>query len=218
MNRLLAVLTVGLVAGTAVADIPPPPPPKGKKYVSVNNEVVLGKDVAGYVFVQQVSAGPGAPKFTYEKIELTAGKAKAMPAGGRRTYVSLFAVPHEAAKEFKADADLFDALGANKVKGAHRVGFASTATVADTVKGESVKRTVTITAIDAKGIKTTVEGEGAEKPADRPGKNENPSEEDDPDAPTTHAPRGGTWVAGVAAALAVTLGGFWLAGRTRRKG
>lgn len=224
MNRLLALLTVGALALPALADIPPPPPPKGKKYVSVSAEVVLAKGVTGYTFVQQVGTGPGRPMFTHEKLELTAGKAKAMPAGGRRTYVSLYAVPQDVAKEFKTDAELFEALGANKAKGAFRLGFPGTATVSDTIKGDSVKWTYTITAIDAKtGIKTKVEGEGYEEPkggAKKDGaKKDSPEDEseDEEDAPTATAPRGGTWIAGLAAFAALTLGGLWIAGRGRRK-
>jgi hypothetical protein len=205
MSRLLlAILAVGLVAEVAVADVPPPPPPKGKKYVSVTSEVVLGKEVTGYVFVQQVGTGFGRPMYTYSKVELSAEKALALPAGGRRTFVSLVAVPQDAAKEFKTDAELFDAVGANKVKGAHRVGFSSTATVSETVKGDSVKWKYTITGIDDKGVKTKVEGDGYEPPADKPKKDKAP-------APT------GTVVAGIAAFAALLLGGFWLAGRARRK-
>jgi hypothetical protein len=224
MKRFLALLTVVVVAGAAVADVPPPPPPKGKKYVSVSAEVVLGKDVTGYVFVQQVGTGLGRPMFTHEKLELTEGKAKAMAAGGRRTYVSLFAVPQDTAKEFKTDAELFEALGANKVKSAHRIGFPGTATVSDTIKGDSVKWTYTITAIDTKtGIKTKVEGEGYEAPKDGTKKDapktgeKKDSPEDEEDAPTTTAPRGGMWIAGLAAFAALTLGGLWIAGRGRRK-
>ncbi len=206
MNRFLALLTVGLIAGVATADAAPPPPPKGMKYVSVSNEVVLGKDVTGYVFVQQVGTRPGTPKFTYSKVELTTQKPVAMAASGRRTFVTLIAVPQDAAKEFKTDADLFAALEANKVKGAHPLDFASTATVPDTVKGDSVKWTHTVTAIDPKGgIKTKVEGEGAEQATEKPGKKNKPP-----------AP-GVSWMAGGATALAVLLGGFWLASRARRK-
>lgn len=206
MKKLLPALVAALlVASAATADVPPPPPPKGKKYVSVTSEVVLGKDVTGYVFVQQVGTGFGAPKFTSEKVELTEGKAKAMPAGGRRTFVTLFAVPQDVAKEFKTDDELFDALKTNKLKGALPLTFPGTATVSDKVKGESVKWTYTITALDAKtGIKTKVEGEGYEEPA------ANPKKEKPPTQPSL-------FVAGGAVALAIALGGFWLAGRARRK-
>lgn len=201
MNKLLTAFVVALlVASVATADIPPPPPPKGKKYVNVSSEVVLGKDVTGYVFVTQVNTFPGAPKPTFAKVELTAAKAVAMPPGGRRTSVNLIAVPQDAAKAFKTDDELFDALGANKVKGTHRVGFGGTATVSDTIKGDSVKWTYTVTAIDDKGMKTKVEGDGYEVPK----KGKEP------------APPGASWVAGGAAALAVTLGGLWLVGRGRR--
>lgn len=219
MNRLLAALTVGLIAGVAVADIPPPPPPKGKKYVSVNNEVVLAKDVSGYVFVKQVTSIPARPKPTYSKLELTADKATAIPEPARRTYVTLFAVPADAAREFKTDDELFDALGAKKVKGVHGISFNSSATVSDKVKGDSVKWTTTVTAIDDKGIKTKVEGEGYEPPADKPkpGGGKPPEEEEEAPVASAHTPRGGVWVAGLATFAALTLGGFWLAGRARRK-
>ncbi len=203
MNKKLTALTVALLcANVAIADVPPPPPPKGKKYISVNSEVILGKDVTGYVFVTQVSTFP-ARGATHAKVEFPAGKAVAMPAGGRRTFVELIAVPQDAAKEFKTDAELFTALGTNKVKGTQRLGFGGTATVADTIKGASVKWTHTITAIDAKGIKAKVEGEGYEVPVPKKGK--------EPLA------LGGLWMAGGAAALAVMFGGLWVVGRKRRK-
>lgn len=219
MRKILALLMLGAFAAVAVADIPPPPPPKGKKYIAVSNEVVLGKDVSGYVFVQQVGMGFGDTRFSYEKLELTAAKAKAMAAGGRRTFVNLYAVPQDTAKEFATDAELFDAIGKNKAKGAHRLDFQSTATVSDTIKGESVKWTYTITGIDAKtGIKTNVEGEGYEEPKkNKKGGKDSPEDEDDSDAPAAAAPRGGMWIAGLAAFGALMLGGFWVAGRGRRK-
>lgn len=212
MNRLLALAAALLVAGHALADIPPPPPPKGKKYVSVSNEVVLGKDVTGYVFVQRVGTGPGRPTFTYEKVELTPGKAATVPTPGRRGSVALIAVPQDAAKEFKTDAELFDALKERKVKGTHDLGFPGSATVPDSIKGDTVKWTHTVTAIDPKGgFKATVEGEG--RPA---AKGEAPGKPEEEDGAEARAPRGGTWVAGLAAALAAALGGLWAVGRARR--
>ncbi|MDY3556918.1 hypothetical protein R5W24_006092 [Gemmata sp. JC717] len=206
MKKLIPALVAALLlANAAAADVPPPPPPKGKKYVSVTNEVVLGKDVTGYVFVQQVSSGFGAPQFAHEKLELTAGQAKAVDAGGRRSFVSLFAVPQDVAKGFKTDAELFEALKANKVKGAHRLNFASTATVSNQVKGKSVKWTHTVAAIDAKtGVKVKVEGEGYEEPKTNPKKE------------GSAVPFKGV-AAGLAVTAGVLLGGFWLAGRARRK-
>lgn len=204
MNRLLALLTVGLIAGVAVADIPPPPPPKGMKYVSVSNEVVLAKDVTGHVFVKAVNMVPPRAKPTYTKLELSTEKSTAIPEPARRVFVTLYAVPQDSAKEFKTDDELFEALGANKVKGAQRLFFNSTTTVSDTVKGDSVKWKYTITGVDDKGIKTKVEGEGYMPPPDTPKKGKGPS-------PT------GTVVAGIAAFMALMLGGMWLAGRARRK-
>ena len=203
MNRLLALLTLGLFAGAALADVPPPPPPKGKKYVNVSSELKVEKGVTGYVFVLQEGYGPGRPTFKYKRIEPTADKAVAIPGGNKYAYVSVFAVPEGAAKGFKTDDELFAALSPNKVKGAHSIGFATAAVVPDSVKGDSVKWTYTVTGVDEKGIGTKVEGEGYAPPAERPGR-----------APQS---RGGAWVAGLAAALALMLGGFWLAGRTRRK-
>lgn len=223
MRRLLSVLMLAAFAGAAVADVPPPPPPKGKKYVNVSNEVLLGKDVSGYVFVKQVNTFPGGGKPASSKLELSTTKPTAIPEPARRTFVNLFAVPQDAAKEFKSDDDLFDALRTKKVKGAVSIGFYNTATVSDTVKGDTVKWTTTITAIDEKGIKTKVEGEGYEEPKKGKGPNTKDGPDDEEEAaggaptPTAQAPRGGVWVAGLAAFAALTLGGFWLAGRTRRK-
>jgi hypothetical protein len=223
MKPFLALLAVGLFGAGAVADGLPPPAPKGRKYVTVSHEVVLGKGVTGYVFVERVGGGfgPRAGAGTYKKLELSAEKARPMAAGGRRSPVSLLAVPQGATKEFKTDAELFDALKANKLKGVASVGFRNTALVPDTVKGDSVKWTHTITAIDDKGVKAKVEGEGAEQPKGRGRKDSPAAGEDSPDdvpaAPVAAAPRGGVWVAGLSAALGVMLGGFWLAGRARRK-
>lgn len=222
MRRLLSVVFLAAFAGVAVADIPPPPPPKGKKYVAVSNEVAVAKDVSGYVFVKQVNTFPGGRKPAYSKVDLKSDKATAIPEPARRTYVVLFAVPQDAAKEFKSDEELFDALGAKKIKGVSSIGFSSTATVSDTIKADTVKWTTTITAIDDKGIKKKVEGEGYEEPKKAPTTTKDgPDDEDEApsDAPVTtvQAPRGGVWMAGLAAFAALTLGGFWLAGRTRRK-
>jgi hypothetical protein len=131
--------------------------------------------------------------------------------------VELLAVPQTAAAEFKTDADLLAALKAGKVKGVSRLEFdTDTATVPKKVKGDKVTWTYTITAIDDKEIKATIEGEGYKPPKDEKEPKNEEDEEGEPE-PLTAAPRGNTAVAGVAAALAVTLGGLWVAGRARRK-
>jgi hypothetical protein len=206
MTRFVAVLfAVAGLASAARADIPPPPPPMGKKYVSVSNEVVLGKDVTGYVFVVQSSFGPGRPIITHCKLELPVGKAVEIYVGGKHGS-ALYAIPEAVAKEFKTDQELYGALELGKVPGVHSIGFSGTTTVSRSVLGKSVKWTTTITGIDANGIKTKVEGKGAEPP-NKPGK----------DSPTAvQTPHGVPCVGSIAAFAALTLGGFWLAGRTRR--
>ena len=47
MNRLLALLTVGLVAGVAVADLAPP---EGYKRVDGIHKITTEKDIEGYTF------------------------------------------------------------------------------------------------------------------------------------------------------------------------
>lgn len=236
MNRIIAFMPAALVAvatlvaaDVAVADLAPPPPPKGKKYVSVGSEVVLSKDVTGYVFVQEHGTGPGRPQFSYKKLDLNADKTAAMPTGGRRSYVRLIAVPQDAAKEFKTDNELFDALKERKVKGVHSLNFTGTTIVPVSVKGDTVNWKYTITAIDPKGgIKTKIEGEGHEPPTDTPKKKDAPTK-DDPDSSETgpsdsftdsfgrSIPPGGMLIAGLTTFAAILLGGLWLAGRTRRK-
>ena len=172
------------------------------KKLATDSEAALAKDVTGYTFVTQVTEFRPAPaKPKYAKVALAGDKAVAMPAAGRRAFVALIAVPQDAAREFKSDDDLFAALEAKKVKGAQAFGFPSTATVADSVKGDPVKWTYTITGVDEKGIRTRVEGEGADKQLEKKGKGP---------APVS------AWMAGGALALALTLGGLWLAGRARR--
>lgn len=204
MRFLAAILLAAVAASVASADIPPPPPPKGKKYVNVTSEAQLGKDVnvAGWVFVQQTVTGPGRPTFTFSKVELSDKKAVAVVSGGRRNFATLFAVPEAAAKQFKTDKELFAAVEGGKVKGVQKVSFDGTATVSDTVKGETVTWTYTITGIDDKGMKTDVAGDGAEK------------KDEKKDKPLAFA-EPGYLVGGIAAALAVTFGGLWLVRRRK---
>ena len=205
--RYLATLAVlATLGGFALADIAPPPPPKGKKYVNVVSEVKLGKDakVSGYVFLlEQVLYRP-APDATATKVELSADKATAANAGGRRSYAVLYAVPDDGAKEYKAEKDLLAAVKGKKVKGAHTLAFAGTATVNDTVKGESVTWTYTVTGVDEKGIKTDVKGDGAEE-----------EKKGEPKKPLALLDQPGYLIGGLAVAVGVTFGGLWLLRRKK---
>lgn len=213
MTRLLAAAVVAaLVAPVALADIPPPPPPKGKKYISVANQVLVAKDVTGFVFVEEVTVFlPGPQPPTYKKLELTADKPVTPTASARRTSVALLAIPKAAADEFKSEKELFDALKAKKVKDVARTYFTGTATVSDAIKGDTVKWTVTVTGVGPKGITTKTEGEGYEEKKPKSGA---PDGEDGAEEPVA-APRN-YWIAGAGAALALMLGGLWLVGRARR--
>lgn len=204
--RLFGVpMAVAMVAGMAWADLPIPPLEKDEKEVSVTSEVLLGKDVTGYVFVQKVGQGPGAPQYSYEKVELSQKTPKAMANNGRYTYVSLVAVPEDAAKEFKTDKDLFAALEARRVKGVHEVslGGGTVRVKKAAVKENALTETYTITAIDAKeGIKTSKNGGLPDEP-----------KKDEKKPLALSEP--GTFVGGFAAALSITLGGLWLVRRRK---
>ncbi len=202
-RSLAAVVLAAVAASVATADIPPPPPPKGKKYVNVTHEVKVGKDVKGYVFVAQTTTGPGRPTTTSRKVEL-GEKAVTVVTGGRRNYGVLYAVPEAAAKEYKSDKELYDAVAGKKVKGVHELTFSGTDTLSDTVKGDGVTWTHTITGIDEKGIKTDVKGDGVEK-----AEPEKKGEKKEAFA----AP--GYLIGGAAAAVAVALGGLWLVRRKK---
>ena len=203
-RRLSALLLAALVAGPAAADLAIPPP-KGKKFVNVTSEVQLGKDVKGYVFVLQEWKGPGRPTSTTTKIDLTDAKATEVIAGGRRNSGALYAVPEAAAKEFKTDKELFDAVTARKVKGVQTLSLPGNTAVSDTVKGDAVRWTYTITGIDDKGIKTDVAGDGVEKKEEKKPGEKKPLALAEP----------GYLIGGVAAALAVAFGGLWLARRRK---
>ena len=183
-------------------------------YISVTNQVLLAKDVSGFVFVEEVTQFlPGRQAPTYKKLDLNADKPVTPTASARRTSVELVAIAKDAAGEFKTDADLFDAIKAKKVKVAGRTYFTGTATVSDTIKGDTVKWTVTVTGVDAKGIQTKISGEGYEEKKPKSGTKDG---DEDEDANEPAVAGRSYWVAGLAATLALMFGGMWLVGRSRR--
>lgn len=203
MRLLVALAVVAVVAGFASAD-GLAPPPKGKKFVSVTHEVLAGKDLKGYVFVQRIAEGRfGAVSFTFSKAELDEKKAMTVPVPAKYGNASLLAVPEDAAKEYKTDKELFTALEGKKVKGVQSINFSHLEAVDEKVKGDKVTWTYTVTEVDDKGIKTTVSGEGYEEPKKKSEKK-----------PLAFA-EPGYLIGGLAAAVAVTLGGLWLVRRKK---
>jgi hypothetical protein len=209
MNRLLALFTVGLVAGVAVADVPPP---KGFKRVQVTHKITTEKDYPDLLFFtvagnDQVTAAKLSEK---EPLEI------AKDRGGRFRACVLVAVPKNAGKKYTTEKEFYAAIRAGKVEGLvkSKLNFFLSSEVKDTDKRDVIVLEYKLDKIDAKeGIVLTVKKSADNKDAP----------EDDSDTPgdvptaTARAPRGGVWVAGLGAALALMLGGFWLAGRARRR-
>lgn len=199
MRTLIALL---LTASVVLAN-GPPPRVKGKKWVKVDVEVQLGKNVTGYVFYEEGLRldlkGPFILPF--RKVELSEKKPTAIPSDVERRYTSLFAVPESAVREYKTEAGLREAIGKQLVKGVQSVDLAGVATIDENSKSDSVKWTYTITDIDEKdGIKVKITGEGYEEP-----KEKKPLALSEP----------GYLIGGIAAAVAVTLGGLWLIRRRK---
>jgi hypothetical protein len=154
----------------AFGDGLPPPPPKGLKYMNIDHEVILSKDVTGYVFVESVAGIRPGGKF--RKLELNDKKPTTLTVPGRRTSTSIYAVPEKAAAAFKTDDELFKAIEAKKVEGSHHIRFRTTTTVKDTDKRERIKWTHTIQSIDAtKGPTVKVEGDGQDAKSENLGVN-----------------------------------------------
>jgi hypothetical protein len=217
VRRVLSAFVVGLLAVAAArADIPIPPPP-GKKFVKV--EVILTTDKAhpDYEFyattpfaVQKVEFGPDSP-------------AKFAPVryrpGGAAPPAPFWAVPKGAGAGYPNTRALFNALSEGKVTGQAALmrSFPHQATIDATDKRTVVAETYAVEKIDAKaGIVVKATKAPAGPPPGASNKNAPGDEiELSDDTGTAYAPRGGTAVAGLAAALALAFAGVWLTRRSR---
>jgi hypothetical protein len=202
---LLAFSVALLVAGVAIADIPPP---KGQKRVTVDHKITTDKDIADYAFFTVI----GRDQVTAVKFDAkTPIVIKGAGRGGVARLGLLVAIPKDAAKKYATEAELHKAIAEGKVEGLVRASnsFDSFTVVKDTDARDVIVREYTFDKIDAKaGIVLKAVAAPKSSPKDSP---------EDSDSPPAYTPRGGVWIAAVACFASLMFGGFWLAGRSRRK-
>lgn len=197
MRTTLVVALFALAVATARADVPPPP---GLKRVSVDHKIETTKEFADFAFytitgfekVTEVKLDPKKP----HTIE---GKGR----GGPFQFCTLVAVPKDAAKAYPTEKEFHVALSKDKVPGQIKAkeDFSSLTTLKSTDARASVTVTHKLEKVTAKDgfVFAAQEKKGAK-----------PEVEEE-----AARPRGGLWVAGLAATAGLVLGGLWLAGRSR---
>jgi hypothetical protein len=214
MKRLLGVLAAAvLVAGAARADIAPP---KGQKRVTLDHKITTDKEFPDYDFYTSVGGGKRGPMVTAVKfgpktpIEIKgAGRS---PGIGRQG--SLYAVPKGTAAKYDSEQAFFSALTGGRIEGHIRAktNFDALTTLKDTDTRTTVVmewKVENLTAKDGFVLKSPDRGE----PRATPPKDGNDSPEDDEEV--AYAPKGGVWVAGLAATLGLVFAGLWLSRRGR---
>lgn len=210
MTRLLAAAAALLVAGTALADIGPPP---GFIRVPVEYKITTEKEIADYAFYTVNFLGDPAKELKIDP--KTPGEIKP-PAAGARSGLRLVAVPKDAAKKFDSEKDFLAAVAKDKVSGAvwAKATFYGRKEVKEAGAPKVIVVEQKIEKVDAKeGIVFAKAAADPNAPPPPPGCDV----DDEAATPTAYAPKGGTWVAGVAGALAVVFGGLWIARRGRRE-
>lgn len=204
MTRLLAVVLLGAMAGTAVADIPPP---KGQKRTPLEHKITTEKEFPDFA-LYVISGGDKA-----EAVKLDPKTPATVTAGGGRyRAVQLVAVPKDAAKKYAGEKEFLAAVAAEKVDGLLKAKnyFSAFTVVKDTDTRKSIVVEYRLEKIDPKDgiVVTEVTAAGDKEPAKKGGEGED-------EGVTAYTPRSGLWVAGLAAAAALALGGVWLARRGR---
>jgi hypothetical protein len=197
MRLLFALLVSAAVVGVAAADIAIPPP-RGKKFIPVSSTVKLDKEVKGYALYTRAVA-PGQWGAMPTKFEPGTDKPTAVPEWGSRT-MGLYAIPAELAAKITT-ADEFNKALQDKKSGILSHDFPAQETVDAKDERKKVERAFVIKGVDAKGgIQVEeVKGEKETKPEKK--------------SPAFAEP--GYLIGGGAAAVAVALGGLWLARRKR---
>jgi hypothetical protein len=214
-----------LAASTAQADIGPP---KNSKIVTLDWKITTEKEYPDYVFYTSIGNGKNGPTVTAVKfdpknpIEIKGAGRTALTA----QQASIHAVPKDAEKNYKTEKEFLAAIGKGKVEGQLKAksNFGSTIPLRNTDPRTSIVIECKVEKLDAKeGIVLTLGPIGeAQDPAKKdPDKKDpdkkNPAKQDSPpdeeDTVVASAPRGGVWIAGLAATLALVFAGLWLAGR-----
>jgi hypothetical protein len=147
--------------------------------------------VIGFEKVTEVKLDPKKP-YTIE------GKGR----GGAFQFCTFVAVPKDAAKGYATEKEFHAALAKDKVPGQlkSKENFSSLTVIKSTDTRTSVTVTHKLEKVTAKdGIVFAQEEKKGEK-----------NEEE-----LSASPRGGVWVAGLALAAGLVLGGLWLTGRSR---
>ena len=212
MKRMLSMVVV-LVASVGVAngDIPPP---KGLKRVPLEHKITTEKAYPDYAFFSQ-SGDKVVP------LKLEPKSSATITTGGGVRYLSavLVAVPKDAGKKYANEKDFFAAIASAKVEGLIQAPITFNAfTEVKVGDGRKViEMAYKVEKIDPKeGIVLVEVKKGDPKVPPPPGAPKLGGEEEDSASVNTYAPKGGTWVAGLAGTVAVVLGGLWLTRRGRR--
>ncbi len=211
MKRLLAVVVALAVAVPVLADVPPP---RGFKRVDLEYKVTTEKEYPDYLFfvisggdkATALKLGPKTPA------TVTAG-------GGRYRLATLVAIPRDAAKKYDSEKAFLAAVATGKVAGMlkARTGFFAFTEVKDTDDRKVIVIERKIESLDPKaGIVFAVEKKGPGAPPPPKGKGQAPESEEPTESVTLYTPKGGVWVAGLAATMAFVFVGLWFFGRSRR--
>lgn len=224
---VFGLMVTSVIAEQAFGDIPPPPPPKGAKYVSVDHEVLIAADLKGFTYIESIF-GFGR-NFEPRVLELNDKKAVKLTSGDRRTSVSIFLVSDDEKKKLKSTEELLKKI-ANGDYGSKlpQVYFDQTAIVEDSIKGERVTWSTTITGVSKDNRPTvTVKGPGSDKkikPTEdgRGFRPEPTSNEQQPllsenttvvgqlPQPAEPGLNSKLWLVGLAACLSLVTAGLWL--------
>lgn len=195
MRFLVVLLAAVVFIGICGANMGPPP--KGKKYAGITNTVKLEKELKGFTLFTRHNAIEWELSVPVP-FDVDNDKPVKVPANPRGT--TLYAVPSDLAPKLKT-ADDWKAALKDKDNGIVQTWFSTLTELDETDERKGIERAWVIKSIDPKGIvKEEVKDEKKpEKKGDKPLALAEP----------------GTLIGGLAAAVAITLGGLWLVRRRK---